>query len=468
MTTHNAVSTAPEPETVTKQTKRAALSAFLGGALEYYDFVLFASAAAIIFPTVFFPESNVAMLLSFATFGVAYLARPLGAIILGHIGDKVGRKKALLITLVAMGMATFVIGCLPSFAQVGPIAPVLLVAMRLLQGFSAGGEVAGASSLTIEHAPASRRAFFGSWAVQGVGAGTLLASLVLIPVVAMPDELLFAWGWRLPFLSSILVLALAYFVRRNLEETEAFEETKKQGNTAKVPFFEAFRMNWKSIIRCTIATLFFIPDSIIAVFGAAFALSMGVDRSIVLWSTALANVVALIVRPFAGIVADKFGRKPVFTVGALGTAVMIFFYFIAVSTANIAAIFLTQSLTVGLFIACCGSIYPAFYAEMFTTQTRFTGTAFSLQLGSVLAGFSPTIGTALVGSDPSNWIPVAALTAAALLLAAVAALAGPETYRTPLNHLGLPKGHTKDLPLGATAQADPYDRSAKEGFHADA
>jgi MFS family permease len=255
------------------------------------------------------------------------------------------------------------IGILPSYAQIGAAAPVLLVAMRLIQGFSAGGEVAGASSLTIEHAPASRRAFFGSWTIEGVGAGTLLASLVMVPVVAMPDEILFTWGWRLPFLSSILVLALACFVRRTLEETEVFEETKNRGETAKVPFLEAFRLNWKSIIRCSTATLFYIPDSIIAVFGAAFALSMGVDRSIVLWSTVVANVVALLVRPFAGIIGDKFGRKPVFITGALGTAGMIFLYFSAVSTANVPVIFLTQALTVGLFIAWCGAIHPAFFAR---------------------------------------------------------------------------------------------------------
>lgn len=451
MTTHSAVSPASDSGHASRQTKRAALSAFLGGALEYYDFILFASAAAIIFPKVFFTNSDVAVLLSFATFGVAYLARPLGAIVLGHIGDKVGRKKALLITLVMMGMATFVIGILPSYAQIGAAAPVLLVAMRLIQGFSAGGEVAGASSLTIEHAPASRRAFFGSWTIQGVGAGTLLASLIMVPVVAMPDEILFTWGWRLPFLSSILVLALAYFVRKTLEETEVFEETKNRGETAKVPFLAAFRLNWKSIIRCSTATLFYIPDSIIAVFGAAFALSMGIDRSIVLWSTVVANVVALIVRPFAGIIGDKFGRKPVFITGALGTAAMIFFYFSAVSTANVPAIFLTQALTVGLFIACCGAIHPAFFAEMFTTKTRYTGMAFSLQLGSVLAGFSPAIGSALTGGNPSNWMPIAALTAGALVIAAIAALAGPETYRTPMHHLGLSKAQIKGIPRETSA-----------------
>ena len=188
----------PAPGTrATAQTKKAAISAFLGGALEYYDFVLFASASAIIFPTVFFAGSSTATMQSFATFGVAYLARPLGAILIGHVGDKYGRKKALLITLLVMGLSTFTIGLLPSYEQLGVMAPVLLVLMRLLQGFSAGGEVAGASSLTIEHSPERQRGFWGSWTVEGVGAGMLRGyPRPMIPVAAMPDEILFAMGWR--------------------------------------------------------------------------------------------------------------------------------------------------------------------------------------------------------------------------------------------------------------------------------
>jgi MFS family permease len=423
----------------TAQTKKAALSAFLGGALEYYDFVLFAAAAAIIFPVVFFPDSEAAVLMSFATFGVAYLARPLGAVVIGHFGDKFGRKNALLATLLIMGLATFVIGVLPGYDQIGPLAPLLLVAMRLLQGFSAGGEVAGASSLTIEHSPDRSRAFWGSWTVEGVGAGMLLATLVFIPVAAMPDEILFTWGWRLPFLASIVVLLIAFFVRRTLEEPEVFEHVKQKGETAKVPLFDAFRTSWKGIGRVALATLYFVPDSIMNVFGIAFAISMGIDRTTVLWSAVVTQIVALAVRPSAGLLADRIGRRPVFVIGALGTAGMTFVFFSAVSAGNIPLMFITNALMVGLFLALCGAIYPAFYAEMFTARVRYTSMAVGLQIGSVVSGFAPSIATVLTGGDPTNWVPVACMVAGALIIAAIAALTARETYRIPLEELGLPR-----------------------------
>jgi MFS family permease len=178
----------------TTKVKRAATSSFLGSMLEYYDFYIYASAAALIFPTVFFPDSGHAALLSLATFGVAYVARPLGAVVLGHFGDRVGRKKIMLLTLILMGAATFLIGCIPSADSIGVLAPILLVLMRIAQGISAAGEQSGASSLTLEHAPEGRRAFFCSWTLNGTQAGFILASLVFLPIAALPDDILYTWG----------------------------------------------------------------------------------------------------------------------------------------------------------------------------------------------------------------------------------------------------------------------------------
>jgi MFS family permease len=212
--------THPTPAPVA-QPRKAALAAWIGSALEYYDFFVYGTAAALVFSKVFFPSSSptTGTLLALATFGVGYVARPLGAVVLGHIGDRFGRKRVLVGTLLMMGASTFVIGCLPSYAMAGTIAPVLLVIARLLQGFSAGGEQAGANSMTLEHSPDDRRAFFTSFTLSGTQAGSILATAVFLPIAALPQEQLLSWGWRIPFWLSIFVVAAGYLIRRTLEET---------------------------------------------------------------------------------------------------------------------------------------------------------------------------------------------------------------------------------------------------------
>ncbi len=229
---------------------RAALASFMGSAVEYYDFFLFGTAAALIFPKVFFPSGDdAALVLSFATFGVAYIARPVGAFVLGHFGDRIGRRRVLMFTLVLMGVSTFAIGCLPTYAAVGGLAPALLVVCRLLQGFSAAGEQAGASSLTLEHAPDHRRAFFTSWTLTGTQGGLILASLVMIPFVSLPDDAELSWGWRVPFWLSAIVVVVAYFIRRRLHETPEFDEAKATGAIARMPLMPLLRNHWQDVLR---------------------------------------------------------------------------------------------------------------------------------------------------------------------------------------------------------------------------
>jgi MFS family permease len=229
---------------------RAALASFMGSAVEYYDFFVFGTAAALIFPKVFFPSGDeAALVMSFATFGVAYVARPVGAFVLGHFGDRLGRRNVLMFTLMLMGVSTFLIGCLPTFATAGWIAPGLLVLCRLLQGFSAAGEQAGASSLTLEHAPDHRRAFFTSWTLTGTQGGLILAQLVMLPFVSLPDDAELSWGWRVPFWLSAIVVVVAYFIRRRLHETPEFDEAKAHGEIARMPLVPLLRNHWKDVIR---------------------------------------------------------------------------------------------------------------------------------------------------------------------------------------------------------------------------
>src|SRR3954452_8702967 len=227
--------TAGGGSTTDRVPRKAALASFVGSMLEYYDFFIYGSADGLVFPTVFFADEDpaTATLLSLATFGVAYVARPVGAVIIGHFGDRVGRKKMLVLTLLMMGASTFLIGALPSYAAIGVAAPVLLVLLRILQGLSAAGEQSGANSLTLEHAPDNRRGFFTSFTLEGTQGGLILANVVFLLVALLPEDQLLSWGWRIPFLLSAVVVGIGYWVRRSLPETPEFEKVEQAHGVAK-------------------------------------------------------------------------------------------------------------------------------------------------------------------------------------------------------------------------------------------
>src|SRR4051812_41197876 len=236
----------------THQSKKAAWSGWIGSALEYYDFFIYATAASLIFPQIFFPSGNptIAIIASLATYGVGYVARPIGAFVLGHWGDTHGRKTVLLLCMFLMGFSTMAVGLLPTYHAVGILAPVLLVVLRLIQGFAVAGEISGASSMILEHAPFGRRGYFASFTMQGVQAGQLLAAAVFLPLAYfLPKPQFNVWGWRIPFLLSVFVVIAGYIIRREVEETPAFAEESAHGEVPKSPIIEAIRLSWDDILR---------------------------------------------------------------------------------------------------------------------------------------------------------------------------------------------------------------------------
>src|SRR5882724_11236171 len=234
------------------QTKKAAASGWIGSALEYYDFFIYATAASLVFPQIFFPKGDptVAIIASLATYGVGYVARPIGAFFLGHWGDTHGRKTVLLVCMFLMGFSTMAVGILPTYQQVGWVAPFLLVVLRLIQGFAVAGEISGASSMILEHAPFGRRGFFASFTLQGVQAGQILAAAVFLPLAHyMPEEAFNTWGWRIPFLLSFVVIVAGYIIRREVAETPAFAEEGAHGAVPKAPVVQAFKLSWRDMLR---------------------------------------------------------------------------------------------------------------------------------------------------------------------------------------------------------------------------
>jgi MFS family permease len=427
-------------ETQLKRARKAALAAFLGGALEYYDFFIYATAASLVFSKIFFPSGDptIALLASFATFGVAYVARPFGAVVFGHLGDKIGRKNTLVLTLVLMGSATFLIGVLPDFNAAGYWAPALLVLLRLMQGLSAGAETAGASALSTEEAPEGRRGFFASFAMSGISAGIVLASLAFLPVAAMNEAERLAWGWRIPFWLSLIVLVVAYLVRRSLDEPEVFEEKHDHGELVKLPFAKMFKTHPAQFFQVALMSFETVTNTFMQAFGLAYAVTVGVPASTMLWVSIVGNVIAIASQPLFARLSDTFGRRPVFIAGVLGSGAMIFIYFSVISTGNIPMIFLTSTLITAGTYAMSNAIYPAWFSELFNVKVRYSGMAIGLQIGILCAGFTPLLGTALVGADKANWGPAAWIVAASSVLAVAGALWARETNKTPLRELGNP------------------------------
>ena len=422
------------------QPRKAATAAWIGSALEYYDFFIYGSAAALIFPEVFFDESDpaTATLLSLATFGVAYAARPIGALFLGHYGDKVGRKKIMVFTLILMGLSTFLIGCLPTRDQVGTLAPVLLVLCRVLQGISAAGEQASANSMSLEHAPPGKRGFFTSFTLSGTQGGQLLATLVFIPVAALPEDQLLSWGWRVPFWMSIAVAVAGYVIRRTLEETPTFTQQAATEGVVKMPLAVLLRDHWADVLRVVAAALVASVSTIFTVWALAYATSdsVGMDRTSMLWVGALANLVALGAIPLWATLSDRIGRRPVFLIGAGGSGVLMVAYLWAVSTGSYPLVLVLGIVTFGVVYSAANGVWPSFYGEMFSTRVRLSGMAIGTQIGFAIAGFAVTFAAQIAGPDGDDWMSVALFTAALCVPPVIAALTARETHKVPTERLG--------------------------------
>lgn len=417
---------------ISKQARKAGIAALVGTVLEWYDFIIYGTAAAIVLNKVFFPSTDplLGTLAIFATYAVGFLARPLGGLLLGHLGDRMGRKVVLILTLMFMGGATTLVGCLPSYESIGVWAPILLVVLRLIQGFGAGGEYAGAVVLSVEHAEKGSRGAAGAWAPLGFAAATLMANAVFFFFLSiMPEPQFQAWGWRIPFLLGSVCLLVGYLIRRHIEEPPAFEKAVEQAKTQKLGLFSALQRQPRSF--------FIVIGSRMGENGFAYlypvfcvsyvVTTLGMAKSTALWAVIVASCVQLLTIPFFGRLSDRVGRKAVYIGGTLLSMVWLVPFFMLLNTGSPAAVLL--GFVVGLGIAYPALLSPqaSWYAELFDTEFRLSGFAFSREVGSLLAGgVAPFIATALY-RWAGHWWPIVIYMGVLGLLTLFALWLGPET-----------------------------------------
>jgi MFS transporter, MHS family, shikimate and dehydroshikimate transport protein len=437
MTIAGPVPIVESPDGQTTELKRIVLSSIIGTAVEWYYFLIYATATALVFNKLFFPSSDPALstIASFSTLAVGYFARPLGAAIFGHYGDRVGRKAMLAITITIMGLGTFLIGLLPTYDQIGLAAPVLLVLLRLLQGVGLGGEWGGAVLMVVENVSAKNRGLLGSMVQLGYPIGTLAATGMFALVLQAPEADFLAWAWRIPFLVSIVLVGVGLYIRLKLEETPVFREIEAKNEVARLPLVEVLTRHRRPFFTAVGLKL---SEISYAQIGSVFAIAyvtgkLAMPRSVILNAILLSAVVAIVAIPLFGWLSDRIGRKTMFyasSVFAMGFAFPLFWLFdtrnpLTITLTIIAAIIFGQMVGFG--------VGAPWYSEMFTARLRYSGASFGFQIGAAISGgLTPfAAATLMAWTGGATW-PISVYLIVLALISFVAALAAPETAGKPL------------------------------------
>jgi MFS family permease len=425
--------------------KKAAWAGWIGSALEYYDFFLYGTTAVLFLGPLYFPSSEpgLARLAAVASVGAGYISRPIGAFVLGYLGDVYGRRLVLCLTLLLMGVSTFMIGVLPTYQDIGISAPAFLVALRLLQGFAVSGEQAGAHALVLELSAENRRGLYTSFALSGSVVGFVLASVVFIILSTFLSESdLQAWGWRIPFMFSAILVVMGLWVRIRLPESPVFLSEERLKDKRHEPLKLLWRDNKLDVVRVVLAAQVSTVVTIVPIFSLSWAVNhLHIPKPTMLAVLVTSATLGALVIPVCAYLSDRIGRRPVFMSGALASGVLIWPYLWAISQTNVPLIFVFGILLAGVAYNAANGVWPSLYGEMFSTKVRLSGVAIGTQLGFMLAAQAPTIAAFITRNTPSEWTPVALLVSVSCAISALAVFSARETNRVRMTDLGRKSPH---------------------------
>ncbi|WP_079505840.1 MFS transporter [Mesobacillus jeotgali] len=395
-----------------KTTYRVLIASLVGSSIEWFDYFLYGTMAALVFNQLFFvnEDPTVGLLLAYASFALSFFIRPFGGIIFSHIGDRIGRKKTLVLTLSLMGAATFAMGILPTYQAIGVAAPIILITLRLIQGLGIGGEWGGALLLATEYAPPERRGFFGSIPQMGVTIGMVMGTLALWLMSLLPEQQFMSWGWRVPFIFSALLVVFGLWIRKGIDETPEFKEVQQKGEIPKLPIVDTLRYYWKEVLITIGAKVVeTAPFYIFSTFIVSYATStLGFSRSAVLGSVMVSTVITTILIPIMGSLSDRIGRKKMYIAGTLAMMAFAFPYFWMIHQGSVLMLVLATIIGLGIIWAPITAVLGTMFSEIFDAKVRYTGVSLGYQIGAAVAGgTAPLVATALLASFDNSYVPVA-------------------------------------------------------------